>query len=844
MTSVEEQGRPGFVAVDGLDRVGGRPLPEAILWHPDIIAAVDGLPTGSATLRGVPFALGGGQSAPGRPWVGPGSPTLRVALPASAPVHRVAIAHASLPDPEGRLSTGAPSLRVLEPGQHLADYVVEYADGPDSRHAARRRFEVNDVIIDWGELAFAAVPHQVPQPRSWRGPSEPMAWGWDQVGHAAAQFMSARALGRNPAVINPIWWLWSLPVDPTRTPVAVRVEGRGAGYLLLGGVTVALRPGDPFRWTERRAFRVATADQRQPSAISVDLGVVEVPEELRPPYAADWADERVRGLGTPPSRPGDAVAGTLVQVTAAEGATLTVHGSSVALDSVRPDGHAWASPDGSIRIEALRAPDVVTRVRVVDGVTGQPTPARVHMRAADGRYIPPRGHRRDVNDAWFQDFAADLKMGGTPYAYVDGTFDVVLPVGEVDIEVVKGFEFRPERQRIAVDGTVTEHTITLDRAMDLRREGWVTADTHVHFLSPQTAHLEARAEDVHIVNLLAAQWGDLHTNVGDYTGAVSGSSTPDAIVWVGTENRQHLLGHINLLGMSGPPAWPLSASGASEAGIGERTWANLAEWADRCRERDGVVVAPHFPSPLAEIVADVMTGRVDAVELREFQHGIESAGLREWYRLLNCGFRVAAAGGTDKMDAAMPIGGVRTYAKVGDGPLTFARWADAVRRGRTFTTSGPLIDITVDGHGMGSDIPVPPSGATLEVRARVDSIYPVTHLEVVHDGRVVERVTAEGADSLRIDARVRVERSGWLAARAVGPSVAWHGWPVQTAAHTSPIYLSGRAAPREPTDVAFLSAILEGGLTWIDTLAMVPDAAAAARIKGVFEQAREILRSS
>ena len=55
------------------------------------------------------------------------------------------------------------------------------------------------------------------------------------------------------------------------------------------------------------------------------------------------------------------------------------------------------------------------------------------------------------------------------------------------------------------------------------------------------------------------------------------------------------------------------------------------------------------------------------------------------------GYRVAAVGGTDKMWACMPVGGVRTYAQLGDAEFTFANWAQAVRAGRTFTTSGPLI---------------------------------------------------------------------------------------------------------------------------------------------------------
>ena len=35
---------------------------------------------------------------------------------------------------------------VTAPGEHLADYVIEYADGTEHRVAVRRRFEVNQVL--------------------------------------------------------------------------------------------------------------------------------------------------------------------------------------------------------------------------------------------------------------------------------------------------------------------------------------------------------------------------------------------------------------------------------------------------------------------------------------------------------------------------------------------------------------------------------------------------------------------------------------------------------------------------------------------------------------------------
>ena len=58
-------------------------------------------------------------------------------------------------------------------------------------------------------------------------------------------------------------------------------------------------------------------------------------------------------------------------------------------------------------------------------------------------------------------------------------------------------------------------TLEVSRQKDFRSQRWMTADVHVHFLSPSTAVLEDQAVGVNFVNLLAARWGGLFTNVGN-----------------------------------------------------------------------------------------------------------------------------------------------------------------------------------------------------------------------------------------------------------------------------------------------------------------------------------------
>ena len=466
----------------------------------------------------------------------------------------------------------------------------------------------------------------------------------------------------------------------------------------------------------------------------MDLGVIARRYQIQGFDPESWLREPVKGRGEAPEDPQLAHA---LDMAASADASLTMSGEEIPLRPAYEGGEA-TSANGIVSVRILAPRRTWVHGRVVDGATGRPVPARLHMRASDGRYLPLHGHRHDVNDNWFEDYGADVKLDDTRYAYVDGTFQGELPVGEVFVEAARAFEYLPVRAKLQVEHGQREVEIKLEKVEDRRASGWVTADTHVHFISPETAHLEGAAEGVNIINLLAAQWGDLFTNVGDITGRQSGSSTAETIVWVGTENRQHFLGHISMLGVRGEPVFPMSAGGPNEGYFGDPTVRAMSEWADECREKGGLVVVPHFPVPHSEVIAEVVRGRVDGVEFWDFwTPTMDTFSFHEYYRLLNCGYRTAVVGGTDKMSAGMPVGNVRTYADIGDEELSFDSWADAVRAGRTYVTSGPLVSFTVEGREPGDQIELPSGGGSLHVEASVVSLTgPVHKLEVVLNGRM------------------------------------------------------------------------------------------------------------
>ena len=201
--------------------------------------------------------------------------------------------------------------------------------------------------------------------------------------------------------------------------------------------------------------------------------------------------------------------------------------------------------------------------------------------------------------------------------------------------------------------------LRLKRWRQMNEEGWYSGDSHVHFLSAQGSLTEAQGEDLNVVNLLQSQWGGLFTNTEEFTGGEMATANGDYIVYVSQENRQHFLGHLILMGLK-EPVMPWCSDGPGEAELGGTLEVPMAEWADRCRAQGGSVVIPHLPSPNGEPAALIATGRADAVEM--LRHGTYMHG--EYYRYLNCGYKLPLVGGTDKMSSDVPVGIYRTYVQI------------------------------------------------------------------------------------------------------------------------------------------------------------------------------------
>src|SRR5437764_5555183 len=154
-----------------------------------------------------------------------------------------------------------------------------------------------------------------------------------------------------------------------------------------------------------------------------------------------------------------------------------------------------------------------------------------------------------------------------------------------------------------------------------------------------------------------------------------------------------MLGHLTLLGLK-KPVMPWCTDGPSEAEMGGTLEVTMSDWADRCHEQGGTVILPHLPNPNGEPVALIATGRVDGVEM--IRHAPYNH--LEYYRYLNCGYRLPLVGGTDKMSSEVPVGLYRTYVYVPpDEEFTYDTWRRNLTAGRTFVSGGPILWFSVEG---------------------------------------------------------------------------------------------------------------------------------------------------
>ena len=478
------------------------------------------------------------------------------------------------------------------------------------------------------------------------------------------------------------------------------------------------------------------------------------------------------------------------------------------------------------------------KLRVIDKGTGAPTTARVSVRQNDAKYFAPVG-------------ALYWTTGnGVEHFYAAGNADLIVPAGAYIVRAFRGLEYPETRVDVEVQaGRESTARMELARWTDPQARGLWGGESHIHanygygqwYNTPATIGRQIEGEGLNLANMVVANSDtDGIFDREFFRGEPDPVSTTRHVVYWNEEFRATLWGHMTLYNLK-RLIEPIMT------GFKDTTnpWdvPTNADIADHVHVQGGHVTYTHpavnardpFSTAYAAkaLPVDVALGKIDSLDI----NGSYDVTVPLWHRLLNCGFRLPASAGTDvflnRLRVRLP-GGDRAYVRL-DGGFSYDAWVKGLKAGRSFVTNGPMIEFTANGKSLGETISLEtPDGVKVHINAEAAS--PLSRIEVLHNGVVVGvRQVESQARSASLDDMIRVERSGWLGARVLGPSGAQ--------AHTSPIYVqvgTTRGSSRE--DAQYF-------LDWIDKLEAkftagdrAPSAEARAHVKQQLDAARAVYR--
>jgi TolB protein len=458
---------------------------------------------------------------------------------------------------------------------------------------------------------------------------------------------------------------------------------------------------------------------------------------------------------------------------------------------------------------------------------GHITPARVSVTGEDGRAYAP-------DNAWMQaddSFVRRQQRFEAHYFESRGSDVVTVPAGRVAVQAMKGFEYRVEEKTVEAKAGEEVHLVLHMRALDLPREPgfhWVSGDVHVHMNyggeyrnTPQHMVQQAESENLSIVENLIVNKEQRIPDIAYFRPDADPASTATTLLFHGQEFHTSYWGHIGLLNLEDHFLLP-GYAGYSNTSVASAFPPN-ANVIDLAHEQHALAGYVHpyeeIPDPRSNLdlrhalPVDVALGKVDYLEVLGFSDHLATTSV--WYRLLNLGFHLPAAAGTDAMSnlASLrgPVGLNRVYARVPDGKLAHGPWLDSLKHGHTFATNGPLLGFTLAGKLPGDELRLPAGGRDIQFSAWLRSFVPVDHLQVVCNGKVVRELELDATrENATVAGSLPPSTRGWCLLRALAEQPEMPVLDAFPYATTSPLYLSGAGSKlKSPEDAQFF-------LAWID----------------------------
>jgi len=472
---------------------------------------------------------------------------------------------------------------------------------------------------------------------------------------------------------------------------------------------------------------------------------------------------------------------------------------------------------------------------------GRSVSARVAVFGGDGRAVAPETAWMHADDG----FDRSLQRAETHYFHCASPCALDAPAGAATVWVQRGFRYLPWRQSVRLDHGAAQ-SVRVDlllHELPTSFGTWRSADLHVHMNyggayrnTPEDLARQARAEDLDVVYNTIVNKEERIPDVGYFRSDPDPASGDGVLILHAQEYHTSFWGHLGLLNLSDHLLTPdfsayrstaLSSPYPHNGAVADLAHAQGA-LVGYVHPFDWVIDPPNEQSLTNMLPADVAAGKVDYIEIVGFSDHKATAAI--WYRLLNLGFRLPAGAGTDAManyaSLRGPVGMNRVFLDTG-GETSPEKLRAALQAGRSFASNGPLLGLELGGAHPGDTLRRAAPDA-LPFRIALRSPVPVDHLELIHNGRVIQSFPLSG-DRRTFDAEgvAPIEAGGWLLLRAWNDGADPLVFDLYPYATTSPIYLDlPGGAPPAREDAAYFAAWMERVLS-------------AAQARGDYNSARE-----
>ncbi|TIT34478.1 MAG: hypothetical protein E5W78_10600, partial [Mesorhizobium sp.] len=455
------------VSFDGtvsLEELAGDPYVSA-----ELAKALPSAHSGSCVAWGIPFEIG-------RPVLLRDQPVTVTISPATAQwfvfLHTSDIRSLAA-DANGFIS---PMRGMGQLGEHAADYVLIYDDGTEERTQIRRRYQVGSFQFRWGEQCLQAVTAKKPRALSLNTREQTRL-----INDATAQSPAVQWGERQTQLIfeeatpyHNFVWAFQNP-HPEKPVKALRFEPV-SGTLLISAVAAGNARSMPLQWQKRKKallrmpFKLGFDSAQEQSLldhVQLDLGqLISMSPRLVYPVE-DWEKTRQN------LEPDTTFSEVVVEYASHEDAAFHIGDGTRIL--VRDLGKCTSQND--LSLEPIAPADQRVILRVVEAGTKKLLPVKLHVHGPIGEYLAPLDRMRNPNPEWFENYSPDFFHGNHLSTYISGFAIIDLPLGEIFLEITKGFEVKPIRKTFNITPETKEITVEIEKALHWRENGWVTADT-------------------------------------------------------------------------------------------------------------------------------------------------------------------------------------------------------------------------------------------------------------------------------------------------------------------------------------------------------------------------------